>query len=157
VLQPAQLSAVLAHERAHLAGRHHLLIVLTRVLAATFPAVPLFTRGPAEVARLAEMCADDVAVRRSGRHTLLTALLAMGTGTAVPAATGGTAVPAATTGGTAVTAGDTVLAATGGEVAARVQRLLEPPRRASRARYSLALSGVTLLLPLASALLAITA
>jgi Zn-dependent protease with chaperone function len=59
LLDPAQLTAVLAHERAHLAGRHHLLISLTRVLATTFPAVPLFTRGPAEVARLAEMCADD--------------------------------------------------------------------------------------------------
>jgi Zn-dependent protease with chaperone function len=132
LLDPSQLTAVLAHERAHLAGRHHLLIALTRVLSATFPAVPLFTRGPAEVARLAEMCADDAAARRSGRQALLTALLAMGTGTAVPAG---------------------VLAASGYEVTARVQRLLEPPRRARRARNSLALSGVTLLLMLASGLL----
>jgi Zn-dependent protease with chaperone function len=139
LLDPAQLTAVLAHERAHLAGRHHLLIALTRVLAVTFPAVPLFTRGPAEVARLAEMCADDVAARRSGRGALLTALLAMGTGTAVPVHMTGT-----------------VLAATGGEVAERVQRLLEPPRRARRARYGLALSGLTVVLPLASALLAVT-
>jgi hypothetical protein len=102
------------------------------VLSATFPAVPLVTRGPAEVARLAEMCADDAAARRSGRQALLTALLAMGTGTAVPAG---------------------VLAASGYEVTARVQRLLEPPRRARRARNSLALSGVTLLLMLASGLL----
>jgi hypothetical protein len=51
----------------------------------------------------------------------------------------------------------TALAATGGEVGARVQRLLEPPHRARRARYGLALSCVTLLLPLATALLAITA
>ncbi len=48
--------------------------------------MPVFTRGPAEVARLAEMCADDAAARRSGRPALLSALLAMGTGTAVPAA-----------------------------------------------------------------------
>jgi Zn-dependent protease with chaperone function len=126
LLDPAQLTAVLAHERAHLAGRHHLLLVLTRVLAATFPAVPLFTRGAPEVARLAEMCADDAAARRSGRKALLTALLAIGTGTAVPA-----------------------LAATGGDVGARVHRLLEPPHGARRARYGLALSCVTLLLPLA--------
>ena len=53
VLDPGQLDAVLAHERAHLAGRHHLLIALTRALAATFPGVPLFTRAPAEVARTA--------------------------------------------------------------------------------------------------------
>lgn len=127
VLDPAQLTAVLAHERAHLAGRHHLLISLARGLGAAFPAVPLFTRGPAEVARLAEMCADDAAARHSGRGALVTALLAMGTGTAVPAA---------------------ALAATGDVTLARVQRLLEPPRRARRARCGLALTAVTLLLGL---------
>ena len=131
VLDPGQLTAVLAHERAHLAGRHHLLIALTRGLAATFPGVPLFSRGPAEVARLAEMCADDVAARRSSRPTLVTALLAMGTGTAVPAA---------------------ALAATSGAVAARVQRLLEPAPPARHARNRLALGTVILLLALVSGL-----
>jgi beta-lactamase regulating signal transducer with metallopeptidase domain len=131
VLDPGQLTAVLAHERAHLAGRHHLLIALTRGLAATFPGVPLFTQGPAEVARLAEMCADDAAARHSSRPTLVAALLAMGTGTAVPAA---------------------ALAATGGVVTARVQRLLEPAPRARHARNRLALVTVILLLALASAL-----
>src|SRR4029077_5352450 len=85
VLDSAQLTAVLAHERAHLAGRHHLLISLARRLRASFPAVPLFTQGPGEVARLAEMCADDAAARRAGRGTLVAALLAMGTGTPGPA------------------------------------------------------------------------
>jgi Zn-dependent protease with chaperone function len=121
ILDPSQLMAVLAHERAHLAGRHHLLIAATRGLAATFPAGPLFTRGPAEVARLAEMCADDVAARSSGRNTLITALLAMGTGIAVPAA---------------------ALAASTCAVQARVERLLQPPRRGRRARNSLALAAV---------------
>jgi beta-lactamase regulating signal transducer with metallopeptidase domain len=122
---------VLAHERAHLAGRHHLLIALTRGLAATFPGVPLFTRGPAEVARLAEMCADDAAARRSGRPTLVTALLAMGTGAAVPAA---------------------ALGATTCAVAARVQRLLEPAPPARHARNRLALLTAMLLLALVSGL-----
>jgi beta-lactamase regulating signal transducer with metallopeptidase domain len=131
VLDPRQLTAVLAHERAHLAGRHHLLIALTRGLAATFPGVPLFTRGPAEVARLAEMCADDAAARRSGRPTLVTALLAMGTGAAVPAA---------------------ALAATTCAVAARVQRLLEPAPPARHARNRLALLTAILLLALVSGL-----
>ena len=85
VLDRAQLTAVLAHERAHLAARHQLLISLTCGLAAGFPGVPLFTRGPAKVARLAEMCADDAAARRTGRPALIAALLAMGTGMAVPA------------------------------------------------------------------------
>lgn len=133
VLGPAQLGAVLAHERAHLAGRHHLMIWLTRVLAASFPGVPVFTRGPAEVARLAEMCADDVAARRTGRPALVAALLAMGMGTAVPVA---------------------ALAATGGQVTARVHRLLEPPPRGRRARYSAALAALTVLLATVSVLVA---
>jgi Zn-dependent protease with chaperone function len=131
VLDRAQLGAVLAHERAHLAGRHHLLISLSRGLAASFPGVPVFTRGPAEVARLAELCADDAAARRAGRPALVAALLAMGTGTAVPA-------PA--------------LAVTSGAVTARVHRLLDPPGRGRHARYGLALATVMLLLASVSGL-----
>ena len=66
VLDPPQLRAVLAHESAHLAHGHHALATVTRGLAAAFPGVPLFARGAAEVARLAEMSADDTAVRTSG-------------------------------------------------------------------------------------------
>jgi Zn-dependent protease with chaperone function len=131
VLDRDQLGAVLAHERAHLAGHHHLLISLSRGLAASFPGVPVFTRGPAEVARLAELCADDAAARRTGRPALVAALLAMGTGAAVPA-------PA--------------LAVTSGVVTARVHRLLDPPRRGRHARYGLALAAVTLLLASVSGL-----
>ena len=132
VLDPVQLIAVLAHERAHLAGRHHLLITLTRALAASFPAVPLFTHGPAQVARLTEMCADDAAARHSGRPALIAALLAMGTGTAVPAA---------------------ALGATACHLTARVQRLLEPPSRARRARYGVALITVIVVLAVVSGVL----
>ena len=67
VLDEPQLLAVLAHEHAHLAGRHHLLVTLGKAARAGFPGVPLFTRGADEVARLAEMRADDVAAGRSGR------------------------------------------------------------------------------------------
>ncbi|MBV9380498.1 MAG: M56 family metallopeptidase [Streptosporangiaceae bacterium] len=137
VLDAAQLGAVLAHERAHLAGRHHALITLTRGFAAAFPSVPLFTRGPAQVARLAEMRADDAAARRSGRRTLVAALLAIGTGTAVPAVS----LPA------------TALAATGGAVTARVQRLLEPPHRGRLTGYAAALAAVMLLLVVAAGLI----
>jgi beta-lactamase regulating signal transducer with metallopeptidase domain len=135
LLDPPQLAAVLAHERAHLAGRHHLLAALTRGLAAVFPAVPLFTQGPENVTRLAEMCADDAAARRSGRRTLLAALLAMATGAAVPAS---------------------ALGAMACAVTARLRRLAEAPRRARRARYALALTAVMLLLASAPGLLAFT-
>jgi Zn-dependent protease with chaperone function len=134
VLEPAQLLAVLAHERAHLAGRHHLLITLGKAMRAGLPGVPLFTRGAEEVARLAEMRADDVAVRRNGRDTLLQALVAMGTGKPLP-------TPSAS------------LAATGGVVSARVDRLLDPPGRTRRACHGLALSAVLLALAAVSVLL----
>ncbi len=134
VLDPPQLLAVLAHEHAHLAGRHHLLVILGKATRAGFPAVPLFTRGAEEVARLAEMRADDVAARRSGRDTLLQALVAMGTGRPLP-------TPAA------------ALAATGGIVSARVRRLLDPPGWTSRAYHGLALSAVLLALAAVPALL----
>jgi Zn-dependent protease with chaperone function len=136
VLDAAQLSAVLAHERAHLAGRHHVLLTLTRGLASSFPALRLFATGPAEVARLAEMCADDAAARRCGRPTLLAALLTMGTGQPVPTA---------------------ALAATGGAVAARVQRLIDPPHQARRARNRAGLIAVTVLLTAVTGLIIVFA
>jgi Zn-dependent protease with chaperone function len=138
VLEPAQLTAVLAHERAHLVGRHHLMIALTRGLAAIFPAVPLFTSGQREIARLAEMRADDAAARRAGRRPLIEALLAMGTGAAVRSAV---PMPAA------------ALTAAGYAVAARVRRLMEPPTRASRVRSTLGLSGLLMVLPAVSGLI----
>jgi beta-lactamase regulating signal transducer with metallopeptidase domain len=132
LLDPAQLAAVLAHERAHLAGRHHLLIALSRGLAAVFPAVPLFARGAQNVARLAEMCADDVAARGGGRRPLIAALLVMAAGASVPTS---------------------ALGAMACAVTARLQRLLEVPRRARQAGYGLALTAVILLLALVPGLL----
>ena len=134
VLDPDQLTAVLAHEHAHLAGRHHLLLAVTRSLAAVAPAVPLFARGASEVARLVEMRADDVAARRGGRRTLLAALLAMGVGSA------STQAPAAW------------LAATGGIVATRVRRLAEPPPLTRWVCHGLALAALTLAIVVASVL-----
>jgi Zn-dependent protease with chaperone function len=146
VLEPGQLTAVLAHERAHLAGRHHLLLALTRSLAAVAPFVPLCARGAVEVARLAEMLADDSAARRGGaqgRRTLLTALLAMAAGTAAPVLASpvlAAPVPASW------------LPATGGVVATRVRRLAEPPAPARRARYRLTLTALTLAIAAAAVL-----
>jgi Zn-dependent protease with chaperone function len=135
VLDPAQVSAVLAHERAHLASRHHALILIVRGLAAVLPVVPLFARGAAEVTRLAEMSADDAAARASGRGTLATALLAIGTGAAIPSIG---------------------MAAAAYAVPARVERMLSPASTARRAGLGLALAGVlTLLILLPGALAAL--
>lgn len=76
-LDSAELAAVLAHERAHLAGRHALLVALLRSLASALPWAALVTRGAARVSTLLEMCADDVASRRHGTAPLLGGLLAM--------------------------------------------------------------------------------
>ena len=146
VLEPPQLNAVLAHERAHLSGRHHVLTGVTRCLAAVFPAVPVFRRGSAEVARLAEMSADDAAARRAGRRPLIEALLAIGTGKPVP----GKAVP-----GGAVPGG--AMAAASYAVAARVHRLLDPPRRTSRVRFAVTLVSMLAVLPMVSVLVFVLA
>ncbi|MGB0876186.1 MAG: M56 family metallopeptidase [Mycobacterium sp.] len=76
-LDEHQLDAVLAHERAHLAGRHPRIVATLRSLAGAFPRLALMTEGAEHVSRLLEMCADDVAARRHGREPLLAGLLTM--------------------------------------------------------------------------------
>lgn len=136
LLEPEQLRAVLAHERAHLSGRHHALTVLTRGLSAILPGIPLFTTGQTEVARLTELCADDAAVRRAGRLSLVSALLALGTGTPVPSA---------------------ALAASGGAVTARVERLLAPGSARGRWAGRLALVAFASWLPATAAMVTVAA
>jgi len=78
-LKPAQLQAVLAHERAHLRGRHHLLLAMTSALRRAFPFVPLLAQADEQVAVLTEMAADDHAARRHKRADLATALITLAT------------------------------------------------------------------------------
>jgi Zn-dependent protease with chaperone function len=127
-LEEPHLRAVLAHERAHLDGRHHQLIALSRGLAVALPRVRLFTRGAVEIARLLEMCADDAAVRGHGSPTLLGALLALATPTTTPAAT----------------APHTALGAAGVDVLARAQRLATPISATVRRRTQTLLAVIIL-------------
>ncbi len=110
-LDEAQLASVLAHERAHQRGHHHLLVSLTGSLAAAFPWVPAFRQAHEEVARLVELLADDAAAAASQRRKVAEALLAL----AAPA-------PAA------------ALGAGGSDTAARVRRLIAAPAPIGRAR-----------------------
>ena len=104
-LSTRQLHAVLAHERAHLRGHHHLMLAVAAALARAFPAVPLLARAAAELAVLAEMTADDAAARHHDPADLAAALVTL--------ASAGISTTALTAGGPAAIA--------------RIQRLLAPP------------------------------
>jgi beta-lactamase regulating signal transducer with metallopeptidase domain len=105
VLGEPELRAVLAHERAHLAGRHHLLVAWADALRRAFPGVPLFGAIQRSTAHLVELLADDRTVRRESGESLASAIAALGC----------TQAPVAG------------LAATGGSALSRVERLLAPP------------------------------
>lgn len=107
-LTETELAAVLAHEQAHLNGRHPQLMMLLRALATSVPRLPLFAAAVPAVGRLVEMHADDVAARQHGRDALLTGLVTL----AGPVPAGGTA-----------------LAAAGTAVLARAERLAAPAMR----------------------------
>ncbi|MQA13481.1 MAG: M48 family metalloprotease [Pseudonocardiaceae bacterium] len=131
VLDGQQLDAVLTHERAHLAGRHHLLVAVSRALAAALPPIQLFPAAATEIARLVEMRADDAAVRRHDGQTVIGALLAL---------SGDPALPVAALGATAV------------GVVERIERLLVAPGRARSAASHLSLLLAAALLSLGPAL-----
>jgi beta-lactamase regulating signal transducer with metallopeptidase domain len=119
-LTPAQLRAVLAHERAHLRRRHHMILALAAALAHAFPQVPLLSQAPPQLAALAEMAADDAALRCHRRDDLAAALVILATAGARPA----------------------TLAASGPEAIVRLQRLLAPRQpRAGVARLA-AIAGL---------------
>ena len=62
-LSPDELAAVLAHERAHLSGRHHLALAAAAGLSRAFGFVPLFRTAREQTAVLLEMLADHRASR----------------------------------------------------------------------------------------------
>ncbi|MEU4285592.1 M56 family metallopeptidase [Nocardiopsis dassonvillei] len=77
VLSGPQVRAVLAHEKAHLSQRHHLVVGWVRLLDSAFPRVPLFRAAASEVPVLVEWAADDRAVREVGVRPLVHALGAL--------------------------------------------------------------------------------
>ncbi|MBT2454528.1 M56 family metallopeptidase [Streptomyces sp. ISL-86] len=79
-LTEPQLAAALSHERAHIAGRHHLLVAAAGAYATVFPWLPLARLGGKAVPLLLEMAADDQAMRASSREALATALYTLAVG-----------------------------------------------------------------------------
>lgn len=119
-LDRPQLSAVLAHENAHIAGHHHQLLMIMRGLATSLPRLPLFRIGASAVADLLEMCADDAAARRFGTRPLLAGLLTLAGPQRMPA---------------------DGLAAAGNAVLARALRLADPARPGTQWRQRIALGA----------------
>ncbi len=132
-----QLGAVLSHERAHLRGRHHLLVALAYAVRRVAPRVRLLTYAERETRRLVELIADDAASRSHGALTVAAALAAIGAGHVPGVALG-------------IGPGD------GPPTVARVSRLIAPRRRLERRAVALSATSVALLLLLPFVLAALS-
>jgi Zn-dependent protease with chaperone function len=138
-LDPDQVDAVLAHERAHLASHHHWLLASARIGRQILPFLPLMRAADTQITRLVEMHADDAATADRDTRPLATALVVL-------AAAGGPAPG---------------LAAAATDAVQRIQRLLRPAEPLSRIRRQLLGAGAAVfaltpvLLALAPAILAL--
>ena len=132
-LDPDQVDAVLAHERAHLASHHHRLLAIARIGRQILPFLPLMREADTQITRLVEMHADDAATATRGTGPLAAALVIL-------AAAAGPApgLAAATT-----------------DAVQRIQRLLRPADPLSRVRRQLLGAGAAAL-ALTPVLLALT-
>lgn len=106
-LDPAERRVVLAHEQAHLDGRHDLHLAVTALSAA---ANPLLLSLPGAVRLATERWADEEAATAAGDRRLVARTIAR-VADCRPEATGPRGA----------------MAITGGEVAARVRALVRPP------------------------------
>lgn len=120
LLEREGLGAVLAHERAHLAGRHHLLVALAATAHRALGLLPLFAVLPDRIGHLVELAADDAATRSANRRVLAHSLLDFAV---------------------ARTAGTGALAASGGDTVARIERLLDETQRPGVAGLGSILGG----------------
>jgi bla regulator protein blaR1 len=132
-LDPDQVDAVLAHERAHLASHHHLLLAIARIGRQVLPFLPLMRMADTQITRLVEMHADDAATADRDSGPLATALVVLATAAAP--------VPG--------------LAAAATDAVQRIQRLLRPAEPLSRLRRQLLGAGAAVL-ALTPVLLALT-
>jgi hypothetical protein len=130
-LKGRQLDALLAHEEGHAKARHDWLLHCSAALAGGFPQVPVFAAFRAEMHRLVELAADDMASRRFGRLTTALALVELNEDRGV---FGPCPTPH-------------------GHVPPRVHRLLTPPDRLTAARR-LRLTAMAALVPVIPVLVA---
>jgi Zn-dependent protease with chaperone function len=76
LLDSAELTAVIAHERAHVSQRHDLLLIAFRAWHLSLPWFPIAYRAEREVGVLVEMLADDRA-RRAADDAVLASAIAL--------------------------------------------------------------------------------
>ncbi len=95
-LEPDELDALIAHERAHLRARHDLLLEFFSVLHRTMPGPARSDRALAEVQLLVEALADRRAMRQVSPTSLARALVAIHSAGRPDVALGVRAVPAQT-------------------------------------------------------------
>ncbi|GAA4898765.1 Zn-dependent protease with chaperone function [Stackebrandtia albiflava] len=126
-LDDTELSAVLAHEHAHLTERHDLVAMPFLAWVTAFPWFPGVRRARVSVAMLLELVADDRAATTADPAALASALARIG-------GSAGAATP------------DGALAITGAGVLLRVRRLLDPPPRSPRWRATAYLMAATLVM-----------
>ena len=117
VLADDELAAVLAHERAHVRGRHDLVVQPFLAWQATFPFLRPAAVATRAVALLVEMLADDAASRRTSRAAVAAALARLGAARLPEGALGAAASESA--------------------LVCRIRRLLDPPPALSRAAVML--------------------
>jgi len=126
-----ELSAVLAHERAHVRARHDLVLLPFRALASLLPRSQTLARVRNEVGALVEMAADDRVMKDFEADALVRALCRLAT----------TAAP------------EVALAATTSALPRRVERALVTAPRARLLAGATALSAAAVFtLPLATLL-----
>ncbi|MBD3914717.1 M56 family metallopeptidase [Nocardioides hwasunensis] len=124
-LAPAELGAVLEHERSHLRSRHDLVLEAFTVLHLAFPRWVASAAARQEVEVLVEVLADRAAVRSGERRALLSALVALA----------GSSAPAGS------------LGSTGSSLAARVEVLRDTRSHRSQAAAVVLLAAAILALP----------
>lgn len=112
-LRPDELAAVLAHEREHVRGRHHLVLAILDVVLTPMRWLPFMSAIAGAVPHYLEIAADEAARRRTGAPALASALLKLGDPQTVAVAAPGSRAVA------------TLLHAAGPD---RIRHLVAPPR-----------------------------
>lgn len=143
-LSAKQLEAVLFHERAHLSGRHHLIIALAAAIRRTVPHIRLLAYAEQETRRLVELIADDAAVARTGAPTVAAALAVIGTAQTTERAPMYDPVP------------ETALAIDSSPTLRRVRRLLRLDHSLTRRGHALVVAATTAATVLPAVLLAVS-